>query len=481
MPNLFKQITNTVNTKNLSAKNRPATIKYGLAFSTILYVLIPIIYHSNTLWDVSPFLILIPSIIITAWYGGLLPGLLATFLGLLIGDYFFTHPFYTFIINQSGDIIRITLFGLIGLLISILSQRFHNALAKANQDAELVKESEKRFRIIANQAPIMIWVTDEIGNYTFFNNEWLEFRGKNPQEEKEQNSWQNDIHPKDKHEFLQKYQTAFIQKVKFTLEYRLKRFDKTFRYMSDTGVPRFNAQKEFIGYIGICEDITEYKELDKQKSTFLNVVAHELKTPIAIIRVITHVLIDQYKNKIDNEPLQDLNTELERLTILVDDILDLSRVETGKLTINKTQINLSEAISQVVDRMKVIEQSHKIIWKKSKPISLLADETRIKQVLLNLIGNAIKHSPQNTDITIKTEQETNKVVISITDEGIGINEKDQPFIFDKFYQVQDYFNKGFGLGLYISKEIVTQHEGTIWVQSKKGKGSTFYVSLPLEN
>src|SRR5579859_4366723 len=104
------------NIKSISVPHRPFFIKYGLALSSIIYILLPRVYHSDLLWQVSPFLMLIPSIIITSWYGGLLPGLFATFVGLIIGDYFFTHPFYTFIITDIPDLIRVFLFGVIGIL-----------------------------------------------------------------------------------------------------------------------------------------------------------------------------------------------------------------------------------------------------------------------------------------------------------------------------------------------------------------------------
>ena len=354
-----------VKQNNLSVSNRPFFLKYGLALSSILYVLLPNLYHSNLLWSVSPFLILIPSVIVSAWYGGLLPGMFATLVGLIIGDYFFTHPFFHFYINDTADDIRILLFGIIGILVSILSQQLHNALSRAKQEVE-----------------------------------------------------------KQKH-------IAMV-----------------------------------------------LKQVDKQKSTFLNVVAHELKTPLAILRLITYRITDQAKQLIDEETNRELDGEFERLTVLVDDLLDVSRIEKGKLFIEKKNLDVTHLIRQVVTRMQQISPHHKISIELPKRVLINADELRIKQVLINLIGNAVKHSAKHTAISVAMIQEKDMVIVSIKDHGVGISKKDLPNIFDMFYQVQDYFTKGFGLGLYISKEIVTQHGGKIWVESVKGKGSTFYFSLP---
>lgn len=353
--------------KKLTVSNRPFLIKYALALSSIIYILLPNVYHSELLWNVSPFLMLIPSIIITSWYGGLLPGLFATLVGILVGDYFFTHPFFTFIITDIPDLIRVVLFGIIGVLISILSQLLHNALAKAKEEAEQQKHTA-----------------------------------------------------------------------------------------------------------------TLLKELDKQKSTFLNVVAHELKTPITIIRILSYRIIDQYKHIAEKETLRELDGELERLTILVDDLLDISRIEKGKLLIEKKRINISRLVRQVVKRMQEISPQHTIRYLGIQNTFLIIDELRIKQVLINLLANAVKHSEKNTTIIVGLRAEKTQIIIFVKDEGIGISRKEQPRIFDIFYQVQDYFTKGFGLGLYISKEIIQQHSGRIWVESKKGKGSTFYFSLPKE-
>ena len=361
----------SITNKHLSVPNRPYVIKYGLALTSVLYILFPDFYHSALLWQVSPFLMLIPSIIITSWYGGLLPGLFATLVGLIIGDYFFTHPFYSFTINNTPDFIRVLLFGIIGILISILSQLLHDALDKAQREA---KE--------------------------------------------------------------QKRVASLLQKA------------------------------------------------NEQKSTFLNVVAHELKTPITIIRILAYRIIDENKATMEKGTVQELDGELERLTMLVDDLLDISSIEKGKLLVRKSTIDLTNLIEKVVARMQEISPNHKVLcrgktmFSPKKHTSIYADALRIKQVLINLLANAVKHSEKDTTITVALEETKNEVIISVQDKGVGIEKKEQPRIFDMFYQVEEYFTKGFGLGLYISKEIIEQHGGKIWVKSQKGKGSTFYFSLP---
>ncbi len=176
-----------------------------------------------------------------------------------------------------------------------------------------------------------------------------------------------------------------------------------------------------------------------------------------------------------------IQNQTENLKELVDDLLDVSRLNTGKLRYNHEKFELNKLISEIVIGLQETT-AQKIIFTKNKPIEVFADRFRITQVLTNLISNAIKYSSQQGKINIKSEKKGKEVIVSVKDSGIGINKSELSKIFDRLYQVTDDHEKtfpGLGMGLYISKEIISKHHGKIWVESEKGIGSTFFFSLPV--
>lgn len=465
--------------QKFSAEDKPFLLKYTIALSSIVYILYPKFYYTLLLWDVSPFLIFIPSIIISSWYGGLLPGLVATVFGIVIGDYYFLHPRYTFIISDNIDILRILLFTSTGILISLISQRFHNERIRVKRELNNLRLSEERFRLLIegakdyaifllnNNGCIISWNNPATNIYQFTN---AEITGQHLSvffPERDKNKISGTL-------------TEVIQNGRFEKQVKQRRKDKTSFWADVHITPIYDIERKLEGFVCVVKDITQEKTIENQKSNFLNVVAHELKTPIAILRVIAYNLLDEYENMIENDVLIDLNKELESITILVEDLLDISKIERGKLSIRKTKVIINYCINDVINRLKTISQNRHIVFSYDKIIHIFADETRIKQVLINLLENAIKHSPVNSTITLTLQEEKNSVIVSVHDQGNGIAKKYQKNIFDIFYQVKEGMVKGFGLGLYISKEIVTLHGGKIWVASKKGAGSTFYFSLPIE-
>jgi signal transduction histidine kinase len=174
-----------------------------------------------------------------------------------------------------------------------------------------------------------------------------------------------------------------------------------------------------------------------------------------------------------------LNQECDRLTDLINDMLDSSRIETGKLNMNFEVFDLTELTQSTVEKIRIVTKDHKLIFDSTPKYEVIGDKDRVEQVLINLLTNAIKYSAQKSEIAINITKQNSQVYVSVKDKGKGIPKKAHKAIFDKFYQLQR--RDGFGLGLYISKEIIKHHKGKIWVESIVGKGSTFYFSLPLTN
>lgn len=230
--------------------------------------------------------------------------------------------------------------------------------------------------------------------------------------------------------------------------------------------------------------ISERDRLEKRKDDFLSMASHELKTPVTSMKIYSDIL---RKYLVDNEDpkltkvVNNIIGQTDRMKELVSDLLDVSRIEAGKLTFTMVDFQMDELIQDVIDGMQPSTDKHTFIYKSKQGITVYGDKYRIYQVVTNLLSNAIKYSPQGGDITIKVVKEEKKVIVSVKDKGIGVADDQKEKIFDRLYQAGEMQEKtypGLGMGLYISKEIVRRHRGEIWVESEKDKGSIFYFSLP---
>lgn len=252
-----------------------------------------------------------------------------------------------------------------------------------------------------------------------------------------------------------------------------------------------NGLEEIIGYVLLIEDITEAKVVERSREEFFAIASHELRTPLTAIRGNMEMLQDfwlKLKDTEKKEMIGDAVLGSKRLLAIVNDFLDISRLEQGRIPFHKKQIDLVDTINKSLHEMKVLSDSKKIkiIFKKPNiSISpLYADEERVKQILINLINNALTYTEKGS-ITLSIEKTEHTISVSITDTGIGISPENQNLLFRKFQQASNVVlsreaTKGTGFGLYISKLLVEQMGGTIeLVKSIPEEGSTFRFSLPL--
>ena len=233
------------------------------------------------------------------------------------------------------------------------------------------------------------------------------------------------------------------------------------------------------------QKMVEYEELDRLKSNLLSTVSHELRTPLAIIKGYSTMLVDydrRLKSAEKQGYLESIDRATDRLSELVDRLLDLSRLEAGLLRLNRQPTSISKLIEETVDETRLRVPGHKIVLKETNKLPMTdIDAGRVRQVLDNIIDNAIKYSKEGTSIVIGAKLIGSGLQVSVADRGIGIPAKDLERVFDRMYRIEQRLTPdtgGAGLGLAICRGLVEAHGGRIWVESRLGKGSTFYFTLP---
>lgn len=245
---------------------------------------------------------------------------------------------------------------------------------------------------------------------------------------------------------------------------------------------KFKLNEKIMGGTLTFRDLTDKEELEKRKDEFISIASHELRTPITIIKIYTQFLeknlIKDKKAKVYTEKIQ---SQIERLVQLINSLLDVSKIQSGKIAIKKEKLDLNELIKNIVADMNHSSSQHKITFKSTKKIrETFADKELLSRVIINLISNAIKYSPKAQKVIVNLSNTKQSQIVSVKDFGIGIPKKEQRKIFERFYRVSNAEKnvQGLGLGLYIAFQIIKLHGGILWVKSNKNKGSTFYFSIP---
>lgn len=251
-----------------------------------------------------------------------------------------------------------------------------------------------------------------------------------------------------------------------------------------TYAPLMSEDGSLLNVITTVRDITRFRQADELKSTFISVISHELKTPVALIKGYVSTLRRQdarWDRKVVDESLQVIEEEADRLTSYIENLLDATRIQAQGFSLNFADVQLGDLIQHIANRMQSQTSQHtiKVNIKGQLPV-VQVDEVRIEQVLTNLINNSIKYAPGG-EITISAGQKGDNIIVCVRDEGPGINPNDAPHLFDRFYRSPDAVRntKGAGLGLYLAKEIVAGHGGEIWVDTEAGKGARICFCLPL--
>jgi PAS domain S-box-containing protein len=251
-----------------------------------------------------------------------------------------------------------------------------------------------------------------------------------------------------------------------------------------TYAPLFSQNGGLLNLIASVRDISHFRKAEELKSTFVSVISHELKTPVALIKGYVSTLRRDdatWDRAIVDDSLAVIEEEADRLSELIENLLDASRLEAGVLSLNASDLSLLTLAKRMAERFRTQTDKHTITvdFPDDYPV-IVADERRISQVFYNLISNAIKYSPEGGEIRIIGEVRRDDVVVCVQDEGPGIATGDIPHIFDRFYRAEEAMRKtkGAGLGLYLTRAVIEAHKGSIWIDTCKAQGACVCFSLP---
>jgi two-component system CheB/CheR fusion protein len=361
-----------------------------------------------------------------------------------------------------------------------LNDELENTVAERTRDLSLSKE---HFKSLANNIPQITWTNLHNGEFSFFNQRWYAYTGLSVAESFEHN-WKNVIHPDDLHRTMQAFQKSMETGEVFEMENRFRRYDGVYRWHLNRCIPLNNDLDELLLWVGTATDIDDQRKAIEQKDEFIGIASHELKTPLTTLKGYLQLISNYSKDPVPPQVrsfVAKAEGSIGKLQRLVNDLLDVSKIQAGKLHFSQTSICINELITTCTENSKLMFPDYNIIWNPGANFSLRGNAERIEQVFMNLINNAVKYSPFNKDIIVTVEKESDFVKITITDFGIGLSEEQQERIFERFYRVDDknFTASGLGMGLFICLEIVKSHGGQMGVKSEIGKGAAFSVMLPV--
>ena len=295
------------------------------------------------------------------------------------------------------------------------------------------------------------------------------------------------IHPEDRERVRRALTNHFESGKPFSEEYRIQSRDGTYINIADHATAIRNRKGSPISLVGSVRDITARKHAEQMKSDFVSFVTHQLRTPLSGIKWMLELATDGTESPEEVESyIQDARSSTDRLIRLVNDLLDVSRLERGKLQISYTNIDLSELTRIVVDEMApmILEKGQVLSVDAREGLpSVNADAQMLRQAIINLLSNAMKYTPHGGEIKIRTYFENGRVCWQVKDTGIGIPRSDLGRLFEKFYRARnalDVETEGTGLGLYLVKLIVERFGGNVSCESQEGTGSTFSFALPVK-
>jgi signal transduction histidine kinase len=339
-----------------------------------------------------------------------------------------------------------------------------------------LQERAGELHSILESIPQIAFTTNGSGEIEFVNEQWLDYSPNKhvfPL-----------THPDDLN-LAEEWKRTVAAGTALEMEVRVRRVDSNdYRYHLLRAIPLREGER-ITKWVGTFTDIDDQKQAVKRKDEFISIASHELKTPLTTIKAYVQ-LLDRSISAEDPSRMyvERAFVQVKKLDHLIVDLLDLSKIESGKLKFNKKPFDLETTLANAVEMIAQTYPEYRIVRKGGVDVELYGDEMRIEQVIINYLTNAVKYSPENKKIVVESGlTETGRVFVRVSDHGIGIRKDHQSNIFGKFYRVEESASRfqGLGIGLYICAEIIRRHEGEYGVESEFGKGSTFYFTVPVGN
>jgi len=368
----------------------------------------------------------------------------------------------------------------------------HNPISRS---VSVVQPPDTRtLQWFADALPQKVWIADEHGHPYYFNKQWSDYTGITIDELKD-GTWLQVLHPEDVSSHYHAWQRTLMTGVDALFEVRLRSKEGVYHWHSIYGLAQRSAQGNILRWISVWTDIDEQKRIEqarrmseqtvRRRDDFISMASHELKTPLVVLKMQTQLLQKRLVKHGSHDfaaALARIEAQIQKLERLNRDLLDVSKAQAGRLDYVEETVDLDELLSEVAEVMHQLHPTHTILRRGAAKTHLVGDRDRLEQVFTNLLSNAIKYSPAADTVELDIGSSEEAITVCVRDHGIGIPREEREKIFERFYRAVDpstHALPGLGMGLYIVAEIVKDSGGTITVESERGKGSTFQVTLPL--